>query len=84
MDKTVQWLKDKQDELQEQYKKILSKERGYDFRAVHLSVTCGCGYSYDTPYWIKENARCKKCGKRITTFQKVKDDVKEEKDEVGK
>ena len=73
MNKTVQWLKEMQDDLQREYKKILSKTNKYDFRSVHLSVTCGCGYSYDTPYWIKDNAKCRKCGKKITTFRKEDD-----------
>lgn len=74
MNKTVRWLREKQDELQEQYKNKLSNNKGYDFRGVHLSVTCGCGESYSTPYWLSPNAKCKKCGKRITTFQKVRDE----------
>jgi len=75
----VKWLKRKQDELQEDYRNVISKEKGYDFRAVHITVTCGCGKNYKTPYWIKDNARCKKCGKWITTFQEPHKDKKCEK-----
>ena len=75
MNKIVSWLKEKQDELQEEYKTKLSNPNGYDFRGIHLSVTCGCAHSESTPYWINPNGKCKKCGKKITTFQKVKDDA---------
>lgn len=75
MNNIVEWLREKQDELQEEYKKKLSNRKGYDFRGIHLSVTCGCAYGEKTPYWINPNGKCRKCGKKITTFQKVKDDA---------
>ncbi len=75
MNKIVLWLKKEQGKLQKKYKKLISKEKGYDFRAVHIHITCGCGHRVNTPYWLKENARCTKCGKWVTTFQKVKEDL---------
>ena len=75
-DKIISWLKEKQNEIQEQYRKLIKKGKGYDYRGIWIHLHCGCGQEYPTPFYVRPNGRCWKCNKQITTFQKVKEELK--------
>ena len=75
-DKILNWLKEKQEEIQVQYAEMFKDGKGYDHRGVWISVNCGCGHEYRTPFCIRPNATCVECNKKIWTFQKVKDSDK--------
>ena len=56
-------LKLKQDKLQEWYHKNIANTKEYDNRGVWIAVRCTCGYEFSTPYYIRKNGKCQKCGK---------------------
>lgn len=64
-DEIVIWLREEQSKLQKEFKKRITKQRRgiYDFRGVWISVCCACSYRFATPFHIRDNGTCSKCGK---------------------
>lgn len=45
----------------------------FDYRCVHVSITCGCGAKITTPWNVSDTCKCSKCGKSIFIYQKEVD-----------
>jgi len=76
----VIWLRKKQDKLQKEFKKKITKQRKsiYDFRGIWIQPACACGNEFRTPYHIRDTGLCPKCNKLFCRAMKTNEYVDKE------